>query len=234
MKKQSICLPFAVLVATLTACSAPPQKDIPGLSSGIDAANAGHFRQSIHHEEMAEQKMAEANKSLEHWKNDQYWNIDDQQAALNAAQAAAHHRLESEQELCQWLTEVHGQNHLADASLSSQHAAVFFKDGSAIPYKTEEHEIAILGAYLNSHPEITADVAAYTDTVGSSSSNQTLSEKRAAYVSKVLVKYGAKPEQLNIKMLGEAAGPDNTRDQKNRVVHMVTVHPNYIDCPNLK
>jgi hypothetical protein len=137
MNKQCIYLPFAVLVATLAACSAPPQKDIPALSSGIDSANAGHYRQSILHEEMAEKKLAEANKSLEHWKNDFYWNIDDQQTAISAAQAAAQHRLESEKELCQWLTEVHAQNHLADESLSSQHTAVFFADGSAIPYKTE-------------------------------------------------------------------------------------------------
>lgn len=234
MNKQCIYVPFALLVASLAACSATPQKDIAGLSSGIDAANAGHYRQAIMHEEQAEKKLAEADKSLVHWKADHYWNINDQQRAKDAAQSAADHRLASEKEMCQWLTQVHGQNHLQDAPVSAQHTAVFFADGSATSYKSDEHEIAILGTYLGTHPDVTADVAAYTDTVGSAASNQKLSERRASFVSKMLVKHGAKMEQLHIKMLGEAAGPDNTRDQNHRVVSMVTVHANYADCPDLK
>lgn len=234
MNKPYIYVPFAVLVATLAACSAPPQKDVPGLSSGIDAANAGHYRQAIMHEELAEKKLAEADKALAHWKDDHYWNINDQQKAKDAAQAAAEHRLASEKEMCQWLTQVHSQNHLQDESVSAQHTAVFFADGSAKAYKSEQHEIAILGAYLETHPDVSADVIAYTDTVGSAASNQKLSEKRAAFVSQMLVKHGAKMEQLHVKTLGEAHGPDNTRDQNHRVVSMVTVHPTYVDCPDLK
>jgi len=233
MNKQYIYVPFAVLVASLAACSTP-QKDIPGLSAGIDAANAGHYRQSIMHEQEAEKKLAEADKALAHWKNDYYWNINDRQTALNAAQSAAEHRLASEKELCQWLTQVHSQNHLQDGPVSAQHTAVFFANGSATPYKYEQHEIAILGTYLEAHPDITADINAYTDTVGGAASNQNLSDRRAAFVSKMLVKHGAKAEQLHIKSLGEAHGPDNTRDQNHRVVSMVTVHPNYVDCPDLK
>ncbi len=234
MNKQCIYVPFAVLVAALAACSATPQKDIPGLSSGIDAANAGHYRQSIYHEELAEKKLAEANKALAQWKDDHYWNINDRQKALDAAQAAADHRLASEKELCQWLTQVHSQNHLQEASVSAEHTAVFFADGSATPYKSEEHEIAILGTYLSTHPDVVVDVTAYTDTVGKSASNQNLSERRAAFVRQLLIKHGAKAEQLNIKTLGEAAGPDNTRNQNHRVVSLVTVHPAYADCPDLK
>ena len=234
MNKQFIYVPFAVLVATLAACSAPPQKDIPGLGSGIDAANAGHYRQSIMHEQEAEKKLAEADKALAYWKDDYYWNINDQQKAKDAAQEAADHRLASEQEMCQWLTQVHSQNHLKDALVSAQHTAVFFADGSARPYKSEEHEIAILGTYLEAHPDITVDVVASTDTVGNTASNQNLSERRASFVRQLLIKHGAKVEQLSIKSLGEAHGPDNTRDQNHRVVSMVTVHPAYADCTDLK
>ncbi len=234
MNKQYIYVPFAVLVATLAACSATPQKDIPGLSSGIDAANAGHYRQAIMHEEQAEKKLAEADKALAHWKDDHYWNINDQQKAKDAAQAAAEHRLASEKEMCQWLTQVHSQNHLNDEPASAQHTAVFFANGSATSYQSEEHEIAILGTYLATHPTVTADVVAYTDTVGNAARNQNLSERRAAFVSEMLVKHGAKMEQLHIKAMGEAAGPTNTRNQNNRVVSMITVHPAYADCPDLK
>lgn len=234
MNKQCIYVPFAVLVATLAACSATPQKDIPGLSSGIDTANAGHYRQAIMHEELAEKKLEEANKALAHWKNDHYWNINDQQKAKDAAQAAAEHRLASEKEMCQWLTQVHSQNHIQDGPVSAQHTAVFFADGSATPYKSEEHEIAILGTYLEAHPDATVDVTASTDTVGGSSSNQSLSEKRASFVRNMLIKHGAKADQLHIKTMGEATGPDNTRNQNHRVVSMVTIHPAYSDCSDLK
>ncbi|MCK9634694.1 MAG: OmpA family protein [Methylobacter tundripaludum] len=234
MNKQCIYVPFAVLVAALAACSAPAQKDIPALTAGIDAANAGHYRQAIMHEEIAEEKLEEADEALAHWKKDHYWNINDRQKALDAAREAAEHRLASEKEMCQWLTQVHSQNHLKDGSVSAQYSAVFFADGSAVPYKSDEHEIAILGSYLETHPEVTAEVNAYTDTVGSAASNQHLSERRAAYVRDQLIKHGAKLEQLNIKMLGEAHGPDNVRDQSHRTVSMVTVHPTYADCSNLK
>ncbi|MGZ5011544.1 MAG: OmpA family protein [Methylobacter sp.] len=234
MNKQCIYVPFAVLVASLAACTATPQKDISGLSSGINTANAGHYRQAIMHEEMAEKKLEEANKSLAQWKNDYYWNINDQQKAINAAHAAAQHRHESEKEMCQWLTQVHSQNHLQDGPVSAQHTAVFFADGSSTPYKSEEHEIAILGTYLKAHPEVTVDVIASTDTVGSMASNQSLSDRRASFVRNMLIKHGASVEQLNVKAMGAAAGPVNTRNQNHRVVSMVTVHPAYSDCPDLK
>ncbi|MGZ5050892.1 MAG: OmpA family protein [Methylobacter sp.] len=232
MKKQCIHVPFAVLVATLAACSATPQKDIPGLSAGIDNANAGHYRQAIYHEEMAEAKLQEANKALALWKNDHYWNINDQQKAKDAAKAAADHRSASEKEMCQWLTQVHSKNHLGDTPVSSQHTAVFFADGSATPYKSEEHEIAILGTYLAAHPEVNVDITASADMVGTSASNKTLSDRRAAFVRDNLIKHGAKPGQLNVKSIG-AAGPAH-HDQNYRVVSMVTVHPAYADCADLK
>jgi outer membrane protein OmpA-like peptidoglycan-associated protein len=231
MNKLCVYLPFAVLVTALAACT-PPAKDVPGLTSGIDAAVAGHYGQSIYHEELAEEKLEKANRVLKHWKKDHYWNIDERQKALDAAQEAAKHRLASEKELCQWLTSVHGQNH--HQVEATEQTAAYFKTGSAVPYKTDDRNISILGKYLEHHPDATADVIAYTDTVGSSKSNQTLSERRAATVSQMLVEQGAKMEQLRVKALGKADGPDNTPDQQHRTVSISTIHPNYIDCPDLK
>ena len=231
MNKQCVYLPFAVLVVVLTGCT-PPEKDIPGLTSGIDAAVAGHYGQSVYHEELAEEKLEKANNVLDHWKNDQYWNIDERQKAMDAAKEAAEQRLASEKELCQWLTSVHGQNHHQAEAV--QQTAAYFKTGSAIPYKTNDHHISTLGKYLEHHPDATADVIAYTDTVGSPESNQSLSERRGATVSQMLIEKGAKPEQLRVTALGEAQGPDNTPNQEHRTVAISTVHPNYIDCPDLK
>ncbi|MGR9114868.1 MAG: OmpA family protein [Gammaproteobacteria bacterium] len=230
MNKKNIYIPFAVLAASLSACT-PPAKDIPELTSEIDAAVAGHYGQSIYHEQMAEEELEKASRVLQHWQDDHYWNIDERQKALAAAKSSAEHRLESEKALCNWLTSVHSQNHhMAEAT---QHAAAYFKTGSSVPYKTNDSEILALGKYLETHPDATGDVIAYTDTVGSTASNQALAERRANHVSQMLMANGAKPNQLHVKAMGEADGPDNTPNQQHRIVTISTVHPDYIDCPNL-
>lgn len=231
MNRQIIYLPGAVLIAALAGCT-PPHKDIPLLTSEIDAVVAGHYGQSILHEKLAEEKLEEAGNILEHWQNDHYWNIEEGQRAVDAAREAARHRLESEKALCRWLTAVHGPNH--HQSEVVQHAAAYFRTGSDVPYNTDHKEIAVLGKYLQTHPDATAEITAYTDTVGSAQSNQDLAERRAATVSRLLVQQGANPQQLYSKSVGEADGPDNTPNQENRVVMMSTAHPDYMDCAGLQ
>lgn len=230
MNRQCIYLPCAVLAAALAGCT-PPHKDIPLLTSEVDAVVAGHYGQSIYHEELAQEKLEEAVNVLGHWQNDHYWNIEEGQKAVDAAREAARHRLESERALCQWLTAVHSPNH--HLSEVAQHAAAYFKTGSAIPYRTDHREISVLGKFLQTHPDASADVTAYTDTVGNAASNQNLAERRAATVSQLLVEQGARPEQLRVRSVGEAEGPDNTPNQEHRVVMMSTVHPEYKDCAGL-
>lgn len=234
MNKQFNTVLFAAVISSLSACTSAPPKDVSGLEAAIAAANAGHYRQSLHHEELANEYLEDANIILEHWKQDHYWNIDEAQQAKEAALAAAKHRHESEVELCQWLTQVHGENHATDALVSQQHATVYFKTGSATPYQVEQHEIEILGKYLAENPSIRAEVIAYADTVGSSSSNATLAKNRANFVARKLVERGANPSQLQLKPMGEAQGPDNTHEQNHRVVTVRTIHPGYADCANLK
>jgi outer membrane protein OmpA-like peptidoglycan-associated protein len=231
MNRQFIYLSCAVLAAALSGCT-PPHKDVPLLTSEIDAVTAGHYGQSIYHEELAEEALEDANTVLDHWKNGHYWNIEEGQKAVDSARAAAKHRFESEKALCQWLTAVHSPNH--HMSEVAEHAAAYFKTGSAVPYKTNYSEIATLGKYLQSHPDAFADVTAYTDTVGSAEKNRILAERRAAEVSRLLAEQGAKPEQLRVKSMGEAEGPDNTPNQHHRVVMMSTVHPHFQDCAGLK
>lgn len=224
-------MPFAVLALSLSACT-PPAKDIPGLTAEIDAASAGHYGQAIYHAHAAGQKLDEANHVLQHWQDGHYWNIDERQKAMEAAKLAADHRLESERAMCQWLTAVHGHNH--HMTEASHHAAAYFKTGSSVPYRTDDAAIRVLGQYLQTHADATSDVIAYADTVGKTPSNQGLSERRANHVRQMLIASGAKPEQLHIKAMGEADGPDNTPDQQHRIVTISTAHPEYIDCPDLK
>lgn len=231
MKKQYLYLPMAVLAMALTACSSS-KMDTADLKAEIDASRAGHYGQAMLHEELSEEELEDANTILDHMEKDHYWNINEKQKALDAASSAKHHRLESEKEMCKWLTEAHAGNH---HKIETIHETVaYFKTGSAIPFQIKYGSIEKVGRWLESHPDATAMVTASTDTVGKPASNQALSEKRANSVTQLLVGKGAKPSQLKIKAIGEAAGPDNSANQENRVAIVFTTHPDYIDCPNLK
>lgn len=234
MNKHYIYLTSAVVAAALAGCT-PPPKDVPQLTSEIDAVYAGHYGQSVNHEEAAEENAEVAKNVLQHWQNGYYWNIDEKETALNAARLAAQHRLESEKELCKWLTEAHSPNH--PVSVAAEHVAAYFRTDSAIPYRRDDKAINTLAGYLLTHPEATADVTAYTDTVGTPQYNQGLAQRRAATVQRMLITQGAKPEQLRVRAMGEAGGPNNTPNQANRVVKMSTTRPTsppYKDCAYLE
>lgn len=231
MKRKAICLPFAVLALSLTACS-HPKVETADLKAEIDAARAGHYGQAMLHEELSEEALEEATKVLKHLENDHYWNIDEKHKAIEAAKLAALHRLESEKEMCQWLTEVHGQNH---HKIEAIHETVaYFKTASAVPFKVKAAAIEHVGQWLHHHPDASATVTASADTVGKPDYNQALSERRAKFVTQQLIAQGAQPSQLKVKAIGEAVGPDNTPNQEHRVAILITAHPGYIDCPNLK
>ena len=231
MKKQYITLALAALALSLTACT-NPKMDTADLKAEIDASRAGHYGQAMLHEEVSEEYLEDANIILGHLEKDYYWNINEKQKGMEAAKLAADHRLESEKEMCLWLTEVHSQNH---HHVEAIHEAVaYFKTASDVPFKVKDESIGRIGRWLESHPDSSATVTASTDTVGKPAYNQALSERRAKYVVQRLMKKGAKSNQLTVKAIGEAAGPDNTPNQENRVAIVITAHPDYIDCPNLK
>lgn len=232
MNRSSQILICAAMLAVLSGCTPPPHRDIPVLTSEIDAVIAGHYGQSIYHEEMAQEALEDAHEVLMHWQNDHYWNIEEGQMAVDAARAAAVHRFESEKALCQWLTVVHNAGH--NASSVAQRTAAYFNTGSAEPYQTNLSDIATLGAFLHAHPDAKANVTAYTDTVGSDENNKILAEKRAANISRLLVQHGARADQLHVVSVGEADGPDNTADQNHRAVTISTQHLVPLDCAGLK
>ncbi|WKJ90814.1 OmpA family protein [Methylomonas montana] len=231
MKKKYIYIPLAVLALSLTACSTP-KKDVAGLSAEIDAASKGHYGQALLHASAAEKDLKTANHVLKHWQNDYYWNIDETLKAQEAAKSAAAHISASEKEYCQWLTDVHGKNHHEHENVHE--TVAYFKTASDVPFKTKDDTIGHIGRFLHEHPDASATVAASTDTVGKPAYNQDLSERRARTVSNMLIKQGAKPSQLVVTATGEAHGPDNTADQSHRVAVVLTSHPAYIDCPNVK
>ncbi|MCQ8103440.1 OmpA family protein [Methylomonas sp. SURF-2] len=231
MKKQYLYLPLAAAALALTACSTP-RMDSSDLKAEIDTARVGHYGQAMLHEEMSEEYLEDANTVLSHIEKGYYWNINEKQKGLDAAKSAAEHRLQSEKEMCLWLTEVHAQNHHTEEALHE--TVAYFKSGSAVPFKVKDTAIDHIGHWLHHHPDASATVTASTDTVGKPAANQSLSERRAKAVVDRLIGKGARPNQLEVKAIGEASGPDNTPNQEHRVAIVITSHPEYIDCPNLK
>ncbi len=224
-------LPIALSALALTACTTP-KVDTADLKTQIDTARAGHYGQAMLHEELSEEALEEANTILEHLDKDQYWNINEKAKAMQAATEARQHRVESEREMCKWLTEVHAGNH---HKIETIHETVaYFKSGSAVPFQIKDVSIEKVGHWLETHPDATAMVTASADTVGKPANNQALSLKRANAVTQMLVAKGAKPSQLKINAKGEGPGPDNTPNQENRVAIVFTAHPDYLDCPDLK
>ncbi len=231
MKKQHLYLPLAALALALTACSTP-KMDSADLKAEIDTARAGHYGQAMLHEEMSEEQLEVANNVLDHIEKGYYWNINEKQTGLDAAKSAAEHRLESEKEMCLWLTEVHKQNHHMHEPIHE--TVAYFKTASAVPFRIKDESIAHVAHWLHHHPDASATVTASTDTVGKPAYNQALSERRAQAVVDRLVSKGANVSQLQVKAIGEALGPDNTPNQENRVAIVITSHPGYVDCPNVK
>ena len=230
MKKYHY-LPLAILTLFLTAC-ATPKIDTDDLKAEIKAARTGHYGQAMLHQEQSEEDLETANEILGHLEKNHYWNINEKQKALDAAKSATRHRLEAEKEMCLWLTEVHGHNHHKKEAIHD--TVAYFKTGSAVPFKTKDETISKVGNWLEAHPDATATVTASTDTVGKPEYNQDLSERRAREIIQRLIANGAKPGQLIAKPIGEVPGADNTPDQENRVAIVITSHPNYVDCPNVK
>ena len=229
--KKNHTLPLAISILFLTAC-ATPKIDTEDLKAEIKAARMGHYGQAMFHQEQSEEDLETANEILGHLEKNHYWNISEKQKALDAAKSAARHRLEAEKAMCLWLTEVHGHNHHKKEAVHD--TVAYFKTGSAVPFKTKDDTIGKVGSWLKDHPDATATVTASTDTVGKPDYNQDLSERRAKEVIKRLIDNGARPGQLIAKPIGEVPGADNTPDQENRVAIVITSHPNYVDCPNIK
>ena len=73
---------------------------------------------------------------------------------------------------------------------------------------------------MQTYPDISVEIAGYTDNVGSASSNQRLSERRANAVRDWLVRQGIDPERIKAVGYGETnfVATNDTPEgrQKNR------------------
>ncbi|MDY0747536.1 OmpA family protein [Paucibacter sp. R3-3] len=102
---------------------------------------------------------------------------------------------------------------------------VLFDSGKAQLLPDGSRNMAKLADFFNRNPDNTASIEGYTDSVGSSSSNRDLSQRRADAVKAVLVGLGVNAGHLSTKAHGEEM-PTSTNDtpagrQMNRRVEIV-------------
>ncbi|MEZ4920529.1 MAG: OmpA family protein [Saprospiraceae bacterium] len=82
---------------------------------------------------------------------------------------------------------------------------VFFETASATLLDASKFELDALRDLLNEHPRLRIRINGHTDSVGSDSDNQTLSENRAASVRQYLIDQGIAADRLESAGFGETA-----------------------------
>lgn len=102
---------------------------------------------------------------------------------------------------------------------------VLFDSGRAELKPGSGRDMDKLAVFFKTYPQRTAMVEGFTDSVGSETSNQDLSNRRAAAVQAALAALGVDPARINVRGYGEAfpvAGNDNASGrQMNRRVEIV-------------
>lgn len=81
---------------------------------------------------------------------------------------------------------------------------MYFAYSSTVLSDSSETDINRMVIYLKEHPGVSVEISAHTDSRGSDSYNQKLSENRAISVVQTLVKKGIDPKRLNGKGYGES------------------------------
>ena len=102
-----------------------------------------------------------------------------------------------------------------------------FEFGSAALREDSEEGIAMLAAFLESHPEISVELAGHTDNVGSDAYNLQLSEDRAMVVRQALMAKGIEEGRLTAKGYGstQPVVPNDSDEHRamNRRTEMVVL-----------
>ncbi|MEM9932736.1 MAG: OmpA family protein [Bacteroidota bacterium] len=81
---------------------------------------------------------------------------------------------------------------------------IFFESGSYELKKASNAELQFLVNYLKQNPGLTIEIQGHTDDVGSPSSNQSLSQKRAEVVKDYLLQSGTSTDRITAKGYGES------------------------------
>jgi outer membrane protein OmpA-like peptidoglycan-associated protein len=152
-------------------------------------------------------------------RNDADLARNDADLARNDADAAQRNALALQSEI----NELQGK--VTDRGLVLTLGDVLFATGTAELNTGADSHMAQLAKFLNHYPNRSTVIEGHTDSVGSTDSNQALSQRRADAVKRYLVRQGIAAERLTAQGLGESSPVgDNasiTGRQQNRRVEVI-------------
>lgn len=106
--------------------------------------------------------------------------------------------------------------------LNKGYQNVYFDFGKSSIQENSLDAINYLYKYMLENPSVTAEIKGYADEIGSASSNQKLSTKRAKRVFDVLVASGISPSRLSYNGNGEDSSVDKNSEDARKLVRRVT------------
>lgn len=213
-------------VTLAAACStqAPPTGELNGRLARVYDGDHGEW---LKYESAADRDLDTAHAALRHMQADHYWNITEMQERADAAAADAAQMSAKAEEVHKRILDkrLHYLEsiHVTEKDIQEYIAFASFRTGSSSPQKVQRKEIPEIIATLRRYPVGYAEVRGYTDTKGNPARNKRLAAARANAVKSILHANGANNVHVVTIAIGEAEGPDNTADPKNRRVDVVMV-----------
>lgn len=105
--------------------------------------------------------------------------------------------------------------------------SVYFKLDERRTTFSDTSEIVAIVNMLDRYPSVDIELVGYTDSSGDASYNQHLSQRRAEFVSEILLSLGGEPARINTRGAGivDKAGTDNKTRAKQRRVDINVIAP---------
>lgn len=214
---------YKVEIATAWAEARLAQDDRAALSRQAEAARlASRTREA----DRARQDTAEARRDSALARRDSELARRDSEAARRATEAARNEaeaaRLEAI-ELKRQLEELEGRE--TERGIIITLGDVLFATGKSQLASTANNHLSKLARFLKEYPDNNVVIEGHTDSVGTESSNITLSQNRADAVRNFLVRQGVASHQLSTVAMGQgspvASNDSATGRQKNRRVEII-------------
>lgn len=113
-------------------------------------------------------------------------------------------------------------NNTVEELINGGYVNVYFDFNSSKPTNASLSGVDFLVKYLKNNPGKSADIIGYADEIGNTSYNQSLSQKRAEAVKKVVVNAGIDASRLNVIGNGEDTSVNKKSKEARQIVRRVT------------
>nr|HMU05517.1 OmpA family protein [Saprospiraceae bacterium] len=97
--------------------------------------------------------------------------------------------------------------------------AVQFQTGSAVLKSESNIVLRQISDIMNRYPDFNMNISGHTDNTGSSTANQSLSERRAKACYEFLVKQGISADRMSFTGFGESRPISTNENEKGRTLN---------------